>query len=161
MSAVRHGLYILLVLLNHGHSSNIPKLMKEEWSLSELIKSLQTLMPDFSMKEQLCSQILATLPGTNEVSMEMSLEAKPKENNDKSDDVEKVREVIELVSMLKHYPGHITKNPLSRLLKLFEKDDHTFSSDMSVFLFHQGVVHLTNIMETQSTSSALMESSFM
>ena len=135
--------------------------MKEEWSLSELIKSLQTLMPDFSMKEQVCSRILAALPGTNEVSMETSLEAKPKESDDKNDDVEKVREVIELVLVLKQYSGHTSKNPLPRLLKLFEKDDHTLSSDMSVFLLHQGVVHLTNIMETYSTSSALMENSFL
>ena len=135
--------------------------MKEEWSLLELIKSLQSLIPDFSMKDQVCSQILATLPGTNEVSMETSLEAKPKESDNKSDDVEKVREVIELVSALKQYSGHTSKNLLSRLLELFEKDDHTPSSDISVFLFHQGVVHLTNIMEAQSISSPLMESSFM
>ena len=140
-SAVRCGLYIILVLLKHGESCNISQ-VTSDWSLSELIHSIQTSFPDFSAKNELCSEIMFMLP------VEVSVETP-------DEDGKQVREVIQFVNLLRDYKGQ--RNPLPRLTKLLQTNDSTHPSNLSLFLSHNGVIHLSNAVENNSSSSLFIE----
>lgn len=78
------------------------------------------------------------------------------------------KEIIHLVKLLSAYSGHTSRNPLPRLLQLFEEegerrkgeDSDVAADDCSVvelFLRHRGITHLSIAMKT-NLSLHFMES---
>ena len=153
MSAIRHGLYILLVLLNHGDSMNISKLF-DEWQVTPLVEDIKKSGFTFPVKDKLCSLLLNGMP-TTELPMDDLLDETEEQTNCNTIEYE----VMSVLRILRS--DRFLKNPLSKLVKLIDKDLSVMCSQFiippseltTLFLQHHGVIYLSETLDTNKMNS--------
>ena len=145
----------------------------------EVIGRIQRHLPDFPIKDELCSCVTLKVSNTGDQLMDSLSEAEveeerrrksARESKEETDDNDgsKIKgienEVISAVRSLRYYSCRHGRNPIPRLLKLISKDlyvgDDTFvrpSPEFTkTFLCHSGVLCLAEAI-TENKSSYFVE----